>query len=64
MKKSIDVIRKSIEEIYENEGKVPTPGNVTVQMKLNDQVSVPDYLVKKEVEFFKEIKEAQIDEEE
>lgn len=61
MKKSIDVIRKNIQQIYENEGKVPTPGNVTVQMKVNDQVTVPDYLVKKEVEFFKEIKEAQID---
>jgi len=61
MKNSIDVIRKNIQQIYENEGKVPTPGNVTVQMKVNDQVSVPEYLVKREVEFFKEIKDVQND---
>jgi hypothetical protein len=61
MKKSIDIIRKNIQEIYENEGKVPSPGNVTVQMKVNDQVSVPEYLVKREVDFFKEVKDIKID---
>ena len=61
MKNSIDVIRKNIQKIYDNEGKVPTPGNVTVQMKVNDQVTVPEYLIKQEVEFFKEVKDVQND---
>jgi len=64
MKKSIDIIRKNIQKIYENEGKVPSPGKVSVQMKVNDQVTVPDYLVKKEVDFFKEVKDTEIEREE
>jgi|SaaInlV_100m_DNA_2_1039680.scaffolds.fasta_scaffold56188_3 hypothetical protein len=60
MKKSIDLIRKTIEELHKSAGDVPTPGHVTVKMKADKQVSVPEYLVKKEVEFFKEIKNLNI----
>ena len=62
MKKSIDLIRKTIEELHNSEGNVPSPGHVTVKMKVDKQVTVPDYLVKKEVEFFKEVKNLNVDE--